>query len=136
MLIFFWSQGGGAPEPPVIIQSTGAGGGAPYRKGERKARGIAWDKRDTAQDIESWVKEAYEALNGEVSEPTVAAAVAEVVAPFQAIETSGIDWSGLVQSAEAIKRIAEIYNEHLARIEAARVRMIMEEEAAFLLMMQ
>lgn len=130
--LFFWFPPGSTPPAPTpIVQSTGAGGG--YRKGERRARGIAWDKRDTAQDIEGWVKEAYEALNSEVSEPAVAAAVAAVVAPYRAVETPQIDWTGLVQSAEAIRRLAEIYNEHLARVEASRV---MEEEAAFLLMMQ
>lgn len=120
-------------DTPVSLSTGGGGYKRGYTAGERRARGLEWDKRDTAQDIEAWVKEAYEALNSEVSEPAVAAAVAEVVAPYRAIETPQIDWTGLVQSAEAIRRLAEIYNEHLARIEAARIR---EEEAAFLLMMQ
>ena len=131
MLLLFWRT---ASAPTPIVQSTGAGGGYKrgYSSGERRSRGIEWDKRDTAQDIEGWLRDAYAEIHGETAPPEIEAAAAEVVAPYQE-RAAEIDWTALAQSAEAVRRIAEIYDRHLKALERRRV---MEEEAAFMLLMQ
>lgn len=131
-LLFFWYPAG-EPEPTPIVQSTGGGGG--YRRGERKERGLAWDKRNESQDIEAWLSEAYAELTGENTVAEVAATVAEVVAPYRE-EGPTVDWVAFAQNAQAIRELAALYDRHLAEIEAQRKWVIAENEAAFMLMMQ
>jgi hypothetical protein len=133
MLLLFWKSTGTPPTPTPIAPSTGAGGGTGYRRGERRARGVSWEKRDEAGDLEAWLREAYAEIYEEKPEPAVAETVAAAVAPFKAEESPSIDWIALAQNIEAVRLIAAAYDQHIQALEAARIA---EEEAAFMLLFQ
>jgi hypothetical protein len=117
------------PEPtPVTTRQVDVGGGMPqYRRGERRKRGLEWDKKkdDLAERIEAIYARLYGELAGAVNEKgTVREAVAPFAAPsdtpipppaavnFTALKSDLMRMEILLQQYEAaVLRKAEIEDE-------------------------
>lgn len=79
-ITFGLSMGAEAPVIPVTQAIDVARGMPQYRRGERRKRGLVWDKRRKIEDL---VEETYRRLSGElieaVNEPGT---IREAIAPF------------------------------------------------------
>ena len=106
-LIFLWQQPGGTPPPPPPPAGGDDGYHRHYRSGERRRRGLDFDKpRD---DIEDRLRRAYARIMGEEPTAPAVAAVAAAVAPHVAIASDArlpppeaIDWTGLARDLHAV----------------------------------
>lgn len=103
----------------------------PYRKGERRARGLEWDRPE--HDLEAELREVYAELHGELRDvaPVVAVreAVAEHAAPSDAPlpPVAAIDFAALAADLEAARALMAAYARALDDQE--------EEEAVTLLLL-
>ncbi|MFN9116321.1 MAG: hypothetical protein ACK5XN_40280 [Bacteroidota bacterium] len=112
---------------------TPARGGwhVPYRRGERRARGLEWDRPE--HDLEAELREVYAELHGELRDvaPVVAVreAVAEHAAPSDAPmpPVAAIDFAALAADLDAARALLAAYARALDEQE--------EEEAVTLLLL-
>jgi hypothetical protein len=120
----------GDASSPVPAGSTG-GGWVPYLKGERKKRGLAWDRKDV--DWEAELRRVYALLNGELEENVNASELREAVAPHaESFDTrlppvAAIDFAALAADLKAARALFEAYENALEARE--------EEEAVTLLLL-
>jgi len=94
------------------------GGFLPYAKGERRARGLEWDRRKPVDEL---VQEAYERLHGDlapVADATeVRAAVAEHAQPSDARipPPAAIDFRALAADLKNAQALLAAYEQALQR---------------------
>jgi hypothetical protein len=124
-----WWGAGASPEPTA---ATGGGWHRPYRKGERKARGLEWDKPD--RNLESELRDIYADLHGELRHVApvadVRSAVAEHAAPSDAAlpPVAAIDFAALAADLIAVRALMAAHERALIEQE--------EEEAVALLLFE
>lgn len=125
-------QGGVTPpEPEPTVDIARPGGFLPYRKGERRARSLEWDK---PKDIAELLEEVYQRLHGdlrETAEPTkIRSAVAEHAQPSDAPmpPVAAVDFAGLAADMAHAKQL-------LAAYEQARLAADEDEDAILSLLM-
>ena len=117
-LIFLWQQGGDTPPPPPPPSVEEARGGdgfhRQYSRGEKRKRGLEWDKRE--DDLESRLRRAYARIKGEDVSDAVTAQVAEAVRPHVDAPTDtplpaaeAIDWRGLIADLDAVNALLAAY---------------------------
>jgi hypothetical protein len=100
----------------------------PYAKGERKRRGLEWDRKDI--DLEGELRRAYEEITGELA-PTASIetvqAASEAVSAFSAqAETSeqsspvadNVNWAALAADAAAVRALIAAYDAAIDEDEA------------------
>jgi hypothetical protein len=100
----------------------------PYAKGERKRRGLEWDRKDI--DLEGELRRAYEEITGELaptaSIETVQAASVAVVA-FAEDDRTGkkslpvaesVNWAALAADAAAVRALIAAYEAAIDEDEA------------------
>lgn len=120
----------GDASTPVPSGATG-GGFVPYLKGERRKRGLVWDRKDV--DWEAELRRVYALLNGELVENVNASDVREAVAPHaESFDTklppvAAIDFAALAADLNAARALLEAYENALEARE--------EEEAVTLLLL-
>lgn len=126
---------GDAASPTPVVTTGGGGFHKPYKPGERRKRGLDFDKRPL--DWERELKRAYAALTGELFEvlpPAKAEAVRDAVgdhsAPSDAAlpPVAAIDFAALAADIEAARAVIAAWE--WAENERE------EEEAVTLLLMQ
>lgn len=107
-----------AGTPPVPPEDTGARGGfIPYAKGERRKRGIEWDRKELNYEAE--LREIYAELHGELKHVApvaeVRAAVTEHAAPSDAPmpPVAAIDFAALAADLAAVKALYAAYERAL-----------------------
>ena len=115
----------------VAVQSTGGAWHVPYRKGERKARGLAWERRD--RDLEKELRDVYAELTGELREVAPVAEIKAAVVPHATPTTAALPPVGAIDF-EALARDLAAVRALLAAHEDAQ-REQEEEEAVTLLLM-
>jgi hypothetical protein len=115
MLLTLLSPQGDIPPPPT---PEGAKGGyVGYRKGEKRARGLEWDRKDT--DWQAELREIYAELHGELKHVApvaeVRAAVTEHAAPSDAPmpPVAAIDFAALAADLAAVKALYAAYERAL-----------------------
>jgi hypothetical protein len=106
------------PEPEPEVTTAQPGGFLPYAKGERRARGLEWDKRKPVDEL---VQEAYDRLHGDLRPAADAAEVREAVAEHaQASDApipppAAIDFAGLAADLRAAQALLAAYERALQR---------------------
>ena len=115
MLLTLLSPQGDIPPPPP---PQGARGGyIPYKKGERRARGLEWDRKEL--DYEAELRAVYAELHGELRDvaPVVAVreAVAEHAKPSDAPlpPVAAIDFTAPAADLEAARALMAAYDRAL-----------------------
>lgn len=121
----------GDASTPVPSGATG-GGWVPYLKGERKRRGLVWDRKPV--DWEAELRRVYALLHGELVEnvENVSEVRAAVVPHAEASDASlppvaAIDFAALAADLSAVRVLIEAYE---TAVEARE-----EEEAVTLLLL-
>lgn len=103
-------QGDVPPPPPV---ETARGGYVPYRKGEKRKRGLEWDRKEL--DYRAELERAYAALHGELADVAPVAEVREAVAPHAAPSdaplppVAAIDFAALAADLQAARALLAAY---------------------------
>lgn len=124
-------DGAGAGEVDAPPQP---GGFLPYAKGERRARGLEWDKRKPVDEL---VQEAYERLYGDLRTVAPAEEVREAVAEHaQASDVAipppaAIDFAALAGDLKSAQRLLAIYREAVER----KAQIEDEEDAIMVLLL-
>jgi hypothetical protein len=122
--------------PPPEPGNTGTGGFIPYAKGERKKRGLEWERKDL--DWKAELQRAYAILNGELIEVADVAEIRAAVAPHAAASdtrlppVSAIDFAALAADIEATRVVLAAYEAALIARDNY-LREIDDEEAILLL---
>ena len=107
-------QGDVPPPPPV---ETARGGYVPYKKGEKRARGLEWDRKET--DWQAELREIYAELHGELKHVApvteIRAAVAEHAAPSDTFipPVAAIDFAALAADIAAVRALYAAYERAL-----------------------
>jgi hypothetical protein len=116
MFLTLLSPQGDVPPPPPV--ETGARGGyVPYKKGEKRARGLEWDRKEINWAAE--LREIYAELHGELKHVApvaeVRAAVTEHAAPSDAPmpPIAAIDFAALAADLAAVKALYAAYERAL-----------------------
>lgn len=101
----------GGITPPV--NTTGGGGGSyrqEYRPGERRHRGLEWDKLNEPAIVAEWLEEAYAAAYAVDARPEFKALVDEAVSEAP---TDPTDWLALAADAAMVRKLLEAYQREL-----------------------
>ena len=104
---YFGDGGTGEPPPPPVVETTGGAWLPDYAPGERRKRGLEWERRQdrTRERLEA----AYARIVGEVAAED-ARPVVELVKPF--VEASydtatppvqAVDWAAFQQDIAAVE---------------------------------
>ena len=115
----------------AAVQATGGAWHVPYRKGERKARGLAWERRD--RDLEKELRDVYAELTGELREVAPVAEIKAAVVPHATPTTAAlppvaaIDFEALARDLAAVRALLAAHEDAQREQE--------EEEAVTLLLM-
>jgi len=112
----YWGDGG-AGEPADDRQT---GGFLPYAKGERRRRGLEWDRR---KPIDELVEEVYARLNGDLREAAYEGRedIRAAVAPFAESSDApipppaAIDFAALAKDLNAAQALLAAYDQALQR---------------------
>lgn len=101
-------EGGAPPEPEPEVATTGGH----YAKGERRRRGLEWDR---AESIEDRLQRVYDRLHGDLAEVAEPADVREAVAEHATASDAAmpppaaIDFAGLAQDLAATNALLAAY---------------------------
>lgn len=115
----------------AVQVSTGGGVHMPYRKGERRARGLEWERRE--RDLEQELRDVYAELTGELREVAPVAEIKAAVQPHAMPTTAAlppvaaIDFEALARDLAAVQALLAAHEDAQREQE--------EEEAVTLLLM-
>lgn len=107
------------PPPPSVEESRGGDGyHRQYRKGEKRKRGLEWDK--PAEDLEDRLRKAYARIMGEELPAPAVEEVAAAVKPHLEAPSDtklppvqAVDWSALAGDLSAVSVLLNQYQQML-----------------------